>query len=155
MSIWRWRSRRSPRSSTRPARARSVRIDVAAVPGAVAWADPGHLGRAIRNVVANAIGHSPAGGVVRVVATRSTNAHEIRVTDQGPGIAPADLDHVFERFYRADTSRATDPATGRATGLGLGLTIARELLSANGGRITVERTGPDGTTFLIEIPAAA
>ena len=67
----------------------------------------------------------------------------------------ADLPHVFERFYRADTSRATDPATGRPTGLGLGLTIARELLTANGGRIGVERTGPDGTTFLIEIPAAA
>ena len=124
-------------------------------PGAVAWADPGHLGRAIRNVVANAIGHSPVGGVVRVVATRGAGRLEIRVTDQGPGIAPDDVEHVFERFYRADTSRATDPATGRATGLGLGLTIARELLTANGGRIAVERTGPDGTTFLMEVPAAA
>ena len=75
------------------------------------------------------------------------------MTDEGPGIAPDDVEHVFERFYRADTSRATDPATGRATGLGLGLTIARELLSANGGRIAVERTGPDGTTFLMAIPA--
>jgi signal transduction histidine kinase len=61
---------------------------------------------------------------------------------------------VFERFYRADTSRATDPATGRATGLGLGLTIARELLTANGGHVAVERTGPDGTTFVLEVPAA-
>ena len=137
-----------------PARARSVAIEVAVTPGVAAWADPGHVERAVRNVVANAIGHSPAGGVVRVVATRAPGRIEIRVTDEGPGIAPADLDHVFERFYRADTSRATDPATGRATGLGLGLTIARELLHANGGRITVERTGPGGTTFLIELPAA-
>ena len=134
------------------ARARSVRVDVAVAPGAVAWADAGHLARAIRNVVANAIAHSPAGGVVRVVATRATDRLEIHVTDQGPGIAAEDLDHVFERFYRADTSRATDPLTGRPTGLGLGLTIARELLSANGGRIAVERTGPDGTTFVV-IPA--
>ncbi len=137
-----------------PARARSVRIEVAVAPGAVAWADAGHLGRAIRNVVANAIGHSPVGGVVRVVATRGPDGLEIRVTDQGPGISPEDVEHVFERFYRADTARATDPVTGRATGLGLGLTIARELLSANGGRIAVERTGPDGTTFLMTIPAA-
>jgi signal transduction histidine kinase len=77
------------------------------------------------------------------------------VTDQGPGIAPDDIAHVFERFYRADTARATDPTTGRPTGLGLGLTIARELLAASGGRIGVERTGPDGTTFLLEVPAAA
>jgi signal transduction histidine kinase len=127
---------------------------VAVAPGAAAWADPGHLGRAVRNVVANAIGHSPAGGVVGVVATRDLDRVAIRVSDQGPGIAPDDVEHIFERFYRADTSRATDPATGRATGLGLGLTIARELLTANGGRITVERTGSDGTTFLLEIPPA-
>jgi len=62
--------------------------------------------------------------------------------------------HVFERFYRADTSRAGDPATGRATGMGLGLTIARELLAANGGRIAVARTGPDGTTFVLDVPSA-
>ena len=60
--------------------------------------------------------------------------------DQGPGIAADDLPHVFERFYRADTARATDPATGRPTGLGLGLTIARELLAASGGR---HRRGTD------------
>jgi two-component system OmpR family sensor kinase len=78
----------------------------------------------------------------------------IHVADQGPGIAADDVDHVFERFYRADTARATDPLTGRPTGLGLGLTIARELLMANGGRIAVERTGPDGTTFVVELPAA-
>ncbi len=89
-----------------------------------------------------------------VTAERADGAIRIRVTDQGPGIAADDLPHVFERFYRADTSRARDPSTGRQTGHGLGLTIARELLAASGGRISVERTGPDGTTFLVEIPAA-
>jgi len=78
----------------------------------------------------------------------------ISVTDDGAGIALDDQERIFERFYRADTSRATDPATGRATGLGLGLTIARELLAASGGRIGVERTGPTGTTFVLEVPAA-
>ena len=136
-------------------RDRSARLDVEVPAGTMAWADPGHLARALRNVVANALAHSPSGGVVSVRAERAAASVLIRIADQGPGIAVEDLPHVFERFYRADTARATDPATGRPNGLGLGLTIARELLSASGGRIGVERTGPDGTTFLVEIPAAA
>jgi two-component system sensor histidine kinase BaeS len=135
-------------------RARDARLDTTVGTGTTAWADPGHLARAMRNVVANAIAHSPTGGTVTIAAQRIGRSVEIRVEDQGPGIAPADVEHVFERFYRADTARAIDPSTGRPTGLGLGLTIARELLAANGGRIAVERTGPGGTTFLLEIPAA-
>jgi len=135
-------------------RDRSARLEVVVPPGTVAWADPGHLSRALRNVVANALSHSPIGGVVSVMAERVGAVVLVRVADQGPGIAPDDVAHVFERFYRADTSRATDPTTGRPSGLGLGLTIARELLAANGGRIAVEWTGPDGTTFVLEVPAA-
>ncbi len=138
-----------------PRREKDARIDVSVQPATIAWADPGHLARALRNVLANGLAHSPAGGGITVTAGRDATLVRIRVADQGPGIAADDVAHVFERFYRADTARATDPATGRSTGLGLGLTIARELLSANGGRIGVERTGPDGTTFLIEVPAAA
>jgi two-component system sensor histidine kinase BaeS len=137
-----------------PRRERSATIELGVPPGLFAWADPGHLARALRNVVANGLSHSPAGGVVTVTAERAGAVIRIRVADTGPGIAPGDTEHVFERFYRADTARATDPATGRPTGLGLGLTIARELLTANGGRIGVERTGPAGTTFLVEVPAA-
>jgi two-component system sensor histidine kinase BaeS len=136
-------------------RARDIRLEVSGGRGALAWADPGHLSRAVRNVVSNAIAHSPSGGTVTVATERVGGGVRLRITDQGPGIAPADVEHVFERFYRADAARATDPATGRPAGLGLGLTIARELLAANGGRIAVERTGPSGTTFLIEVPAAA
>jgi two-component system sensor histidine kinase BaeS len=135
-------------------RDRSARLEVDAPVGSVAWADPGHLARALRNVMANALSHSPPGGVVSVRTERAGGTLRIRIADEGPGIAPDDVGHVFERFYRADTSRATDPTTGRPTGLGLGLTIARELLGASGGRIAVERTGPDGTTFLVEVPAA-
>lgn len=135
-------------------RTRSVRIEVDVPPGTIAWADPGHLARALRNVVANALSHSPAGGVVSVTAERAGTLIRIRIADRGPGITSDDVSHVFERFYRADTSRATDPTTGRPTGLGLGLTIARELLSASGGQIGVERTGPDGTVFVVEVPAA-
>jgi two-component system, OmpR family, sensor histidine kinase BaeS len=135
-------------------RAREVRLELAVGRGSVAWADRGHLARAVGNVVANAIAHSPAGATVRIATDRTGGVIRLRITDEGSGIAGADVEHVFERFYRADAARATDPATRRPTGLGLGLTIARELLAANGGRIAVERTGPDGTTFLIEVPAA-
>ena len=130
-----------------------MRLETSVPAGTFALADPGHLARALRNVVANAFGHSPAGGAVAVTAERADGEVRIRVIDQGPGIAPGDLPHVFERFYRADTSRAIDPATGRPTGHGLGLTIARDLLAASGGRVSIERTGPDGTTFLVELPA--
>ncbi len=116
--------------------------------------DPDQLGRAVRNVVTNAIQHSPSGGSVGIGLWANPTEVEVRVTDQGPGIAPDDLPHVFERFYRADRARGAGEGP-RRTGSGIGLTIARELLAANGGQISVERTGPDGTTFLIGLPRVA
>jgi len=119
----------------------SLRVDV----------DPTQVGRALRNVLANAAQHSPGGATVRVGVEAAATAALIRVTDAGTGIAPDDVAHVFERFYRADQARgAGEPRSGS----GIGLTIARELLAANGGRIGVERTGPEGTTFLIALPRA-
>jgi signal transduction histidine kinase len=117
----------------------------------VARVDPDHLGRALRNVLTNAAQHSPAGEAVRVTLAGTASEVQIRVIDAGPGIAAEDLPHVFERFYRADRSRAVDPATGRRTGSGIGLTIARELLAANGGSIDVERSNSDGATILIRL----
>ena len=80
---------------------------------------------------------------------RDTSRVRLTIADDGPGIAESDLPHVFERFYRADVSR------GSTGGSGIGLTIARELLAANGGSIEVERTGPSGTTFLVSLPSAS
>lgn len=111
--------------------------------------DPTQVGRALRNVLANAAQHSPKGATVRIAVEAAGNEALLRISDAGPGIAPEDLSHVFERFYRADQARGVgEPRSGS----GIGLTIARELLAANGGRISVERTGPDGTTFLIALP---
>jgi signal transduction histidine kinase len=116
----------------------------------VVEADIGQLARALRNVVANAVQHSPSGGIVHVQVGSHRGEAFVRVTDQGSGIDAAALPHIFERFYRAD------PARGAAErpGSGIGLTISRELLAANAGRIEVERTGPDGTTFALYLPAA-
>jgi signal transduction histidine kinase len=126
------------------ARAKGVAIVVTG-PAASVMADRGQLTRAVRNVVTNAVQHAPPGSEVSV----STAPRTLRVTDRGPGIAKADVPFVFERFYRADRSRGRQPA-----GSGIGLTVARELVAANGGMIEVETTGPAGTTIRIELPSA-
>ncbi|MEO6577874.1 MAG: HAMP domain-containing sensor histidine kinase [Candidatus Limnocylindria bacterium] len=111
--------------------------------GLVAHVDRAQVERAFRNVITNAVQHAPAGGMVRV----STTEHgEIRIADNGSGIGDDDQPFVFERFYRADRSR------GRVPGSGIGLTVARELIVANGGSIEIESTGPQGTTFLVRLP---
>jgi two-component system sensor histidine kinase BaeS len=141
-------------------RDRGVTLDVEQVgQGLSAFADPVHLGRALRNVLTNAAQHTPSGKTVRVAAAAvvptlpEDSAHvAIRVTDQGPGIPAEDLPHIFERFYRSDPARAA--GSGSGSGAGIGLTIAREVLAASGGSIAVERTGPDGTTILISLPPA-
>jgi len=123
----------------------------AAARGISVLVDPTQVGRALRNVLANAAQHSPRGATVRVDVEGQPSEAVLRITDAGPGISAADLPHVFERFYRADQAR---PAGEPRTGSGIGLTIARELLAANGGWIRVERTGPGGTTFALALPRA-
>lgn len=112
-------------------------------------ADRGHLVRALRNVITNAIQHSSAGSDVSVGLEEGPGSATVRVRDRGPGIADEDLPHVFERFYRADRAR------GAQGGSGIGLTVARELIAANGGSVEVESTGHEGTTFRIVLPRDA
>jgi len=125
-----------------------IRVDAPAALHALA--DESHFQRALRNVVTNAVQHTREGGTVAIAAAPAGGRVEIRVRDEGPGIAEADLAHIFERFYRADRSRGV---AGKRSGSGIGLTIARELLTANGGAIAVESTGPAGTSFLISLPS--
>ena len=126
-------------------RDRGVSVAVSGAAGPV-HADGGHVGRALRNVITNAIQHSPPGAVVSVALSDAPGEVHVRVQDRGAGIAAEDLPHVFERFYRADRAR------GAHGGSGIGLTVARELIAANGGSVEVEATGPEGTTFRIVLP---
>lgn len=106
--------------------------------------DPERLVQALLNVLNNAIKHSQAGGTIVVTGTKDRKYAVINVEDQGPGIQPKDLPHVFEQFYTTDPSR-------RGTGTGLGLTIAKRIVEAHGGTIAVSNTR-QGATFTICLP---
>ncbi len=128
-----------------------VTVALTAPDGAVsATVDAAHLERALRNVVRNAIEHSAPGDTVVVSLAVVGAAATVSVADQGPGIAPADVDHVFDRFYRADASRSRDRG-----GSGLGLAIARWIIERHGGVVTAASAPGRGTTIAFELPLAA
>ena len=102
----------------------------------------------VGNLLENAITHTPEGGTVTISSTASDGQVVISVSDTGPGIAPDDIAHVFDRFYRADPSRSR--ATG---GSGLGLTIARRLVEAHGGTIEAESRVGEGSRFTVRLPS--
>lgn len=112
--------------------------------------DPDHMARVLGNLVDNALSHTPPGGRIKLSATQSPDSAHVRiaVTDSGGGIAPEDLERIFERFYRADRSRRRN-----GNGSGLGLAISRSVVEAHGGRIWAENAPPAGASFVIELPA--
>ncbi len=113
-------------------------------------ADPDRLAQVLGVLLSNALRHTPPGGRVTVAAETAGPSVQITVADTGDGIAASHLPHLFERFYRADAAR--DRAHG---GSGIGLTIARALVTAHGGTITAASDGPgSGARFTITLPAA-
>ena len=131
--------------------------------------DPGRIGQVLQNLLRNAVTYTPDGGVVTVStikvqpsevsadrtmlesthAAPATSSVQVSVSDTGAGIPPEHLPHVFERFYRVDSSRAR--VTG---GSGIGLAIARQLVEAHGGRIWAESETGKGSTFHFILPIA-
>jgi signal transduction histidine kinase len=109
-------------------------------------ADPDRVAQILRNLLINALRHTPSGGSVTVTAALAGDAVETAVADTGEGIAPEDLPSVFERFWRADPARARTGSTG------LGLSVAQSLVTAQGGRIWVESTLGQGSTFRFTLP---
>ena len=107
--------------------------------------DPDRISQALHNLLANALRYTPAGGNVTVGVRLEGNLARVDISDTGSGIAPDDLSHLFDRFYRADKSRSR--ASG---GSGIGLTIVRQLVRAHGGDISVESPilkRPDGSGY--------
>ena len=109
--------------------------------------DRTRVAQVVGNLLENAIQHTPEGGQVAVLAEVTGSAARVTVADTGEGIPPEDIPQVFERFYRVDASRSR--ATG---GVGLGLTIAKQLVEAHGGNIRAESTPGKGSRFIFELP---
>jgi signal transduction histidine kinase len=103
------------------------------------------LRQAVINLVDNAIKYSPAGGRIHVRIAETAREAVIDIVDSGPGIPDDARDRIFDRFYRVEDG-------GPTHGVGLGLSIAKGAVEANGGRLALETSGPTGSTFRITIP---
>jgi two-component system sensor histidine kinase KdpD len=126
---------------------RRHRLDVDIRADMLVRLDPRLTAAALAHLLENAVQYTPSGSTVSVTADVSTNGLEISVGDRGPGIAAADLPHLFERFYRGADARQ------HASGTGMGLSIARGLLAAEQGRVWGENTPEGGARFTIVVPA--
>lgn len=136
-----------------PGREVSLVNETRSIPVTIGDAD--RLHQVIGNLVTNALRHGGEDATVTLTLTQSAPGVEpatvgVDVIDDGAGIPPDDVPHLFERFYRADVSRSR--ASG---GSGLGLSIVKSLVEAHGGTITVESVLGEGTTFHVRLPAAA
>ena len=131
------------------ARSKGVRLTGAAVRGMPVYVDAAEMGRALRNLVTNAIRHTPADGGVDVLAEVQSGMACVTVSDACGGIPPDDLPRVFDVAFRGESARTPGPQSGG----GLGLSIARGIVEAHSGQIAVRNAGP-GCQFLIRLPLA-
>jgi signal transduction histidine kinase len=129
------------------AAASSLTIETEVAPGTPrVCVDPPRIQQVLSNLVGNAIKFTPAGGQITLRATPGENEAHFIVADTGPGIAADQLPHIFGRFYQG---KRTD-----RRGIGLGLTIAKGIVEAHGGRIWVESQLGQGSSFYFTVPAA-
>lgn len=129
-----------------------VALSVAATAPAAVHGDPIDLRRLISNLLDNAIRYTPPGGAVRVQVVSAAETAILTVSDSGSGIAPGDLEHVFDRFYKADPSRTHG---GGRRSSGLGLAICRSIVHICGGTIGIESRLGQGTTVTVRLPLVA
>jgi signal transduction histidine kinase len=140
-------------AAVRP-RAESAGVSLALAGGGAVRAnvDAARIGQVLRNLLVNAIAHTPAGGDVRVTTEARRDAVWLEVRDSGSGLTPEQQAHAFDRFWRADASRAR---TGDGAGAGLGLAIVRQLVTLHGGDVSVASAPGAGAAFRVRLPAAA
>ena len=131
------------------AEAKGVRLEISIAPDCIVMGDSQRLQQVVWNLLSNAMKFTAAGGSVDVALERRGAVTRLTVRDDGCGIDPGDLPHVFERFRQAAWS-----STRAHSGLGLGLAIARHIVEAHGGRIAAESEGyGQGATFTVDLPA--
>jgi len=129
------------------AQAKALTLAVDDGEAVTAWCDEQRLAQVLRALIDNAVKFSPRGSSVRVASSAEASWATIVVSDDGPGIPAAELEHVFERFHRGSEERAT------TSGAGLGLSIARELTEMMGGGIRAA-SGGGGASFSVRLPRA-
>jgi signal transduction histidine kinase len=112
----------------------------------IVFMDPDRMAQALGNILSNAIKFTPPGGNVSIAASYAAGRLSIQVTDSGPGIPPEERDQIFQPFYRGSQGKRI------VEGMGLGLSIARDILVAHGGDIKVVSTPGAGSSFTLEIP---
>jgi two-component system, OmpR family, sensor histidine kinase KdpD len=125
------------------------RVDVTIEPDIPVRLDPRLTATALAHLLENAAQYSPAGSVVNVIGRVGPDGLAIQVRDHGPGIAPADLPHLFKRFYRGAAAKS------RTSGTGMGLWIARGLLAVQNGQVWAENCADGGAQFTLVVPGAA
>jgi signal transduction histidine kinase len=123
-------------------------IEVAAPPTLLCVCDPDRMREAIDNLLSNAIKYSPPGSRIEIGVADEGGRTVIRVVDQGPGLAPEDMARLFERFQRLSAR-----PTGGEPSTGLGLSIVKRIVDLHNGVVSVQETGPTGSTFTIAIPS--
>lgn len=109
-------------------------------------ADPQRIEQVLLNLLSNAMRYTPSVGVITISADKKNKVVQVSVCDNGPGLSQEDLNHVFDRFYRANTARMRED-NGESTGAGLGLAISKALIEAQGGQIWAENTPSGGACF--------
>jgi two-component system, OmpR family, sensor kinase len=129
------------------AAAQNVRLQLELAEGAIIPGDVFALERAVRNLIENAIRHTPAGEQIFIRVARNSSEVTVQVIDAGIGIAPEHLPHLFERFYRVDSAR-----TRAHGGAGLGLSIVKAIVETHGGTVSVESKLGAGSTFTLRLP---
>ncbi len=135
------------RQARAPAAARGVTVALGHEDQAAALGDADLLKQLLLNLVDNAVAYTPPGGRVELSLDVDGDQAWLSVRDTGPGIPAADLERIFERFYRLDEAR-----TRRSGGAGLGLAIARWIAEAHGGHIAVESVVGRGSVFTLVLP---
>jgi signal transduction histidine kinase len=128
-----------------------IKLTIGDIDQVLVCGDRDRLKQVIVNLIGNSINYTPKDGEIIVGLGKVSERAQLTVTDNGPGISPEDMQHIFERFYRGEKSR-TRQKDGK--GFGLGLSIAYWIVRNHGGRIEVSSTLGKGTTFCVWLPLA-
>ena len=125
---------------------RQIKIRAQLLPAAC-LGDSERIAQVITNLLTNAVNYAPVGGTVEISTKAENGAAVLIVADNGPGISPEHLPHIFDRFYRVDSARTS--SQGRS---GLGLSISKAIIEAHGGKIEVTSKTGAGSVFTVRLP---